>query len=175
LPHRRAVDAAEQSPREASASTSALQGGPASNRIRGVLGSRRLWQVTTALAAGLLGALVALAGPGSIQTIQHAYTNAASSAARAPHWAQPCFHEGLPFEHPRLDFCARVSGRVVYSDVDPASHEAHLLVLASFHMIVVELPARAQIPGWAAHITAVGPLLRARNGQREVQALWVRG
>jgi hypothetical protein len=78
-------------------------------------------------------------------------------------------------EHPQLAFCARVSGRVVYSHVDSRSREAHLLVLADFHVIMVELPARAGDPGAGAHITAVGPLLRARNGQREVKALWVRG
>jgi hypothetical protein len=137
--------------------------------------ARRFWQVTTALAAVLLCALVALAGPGSIQTLQRAGTNAASSSARAPGWAQPCFRESLPSEHPQLAFCARVGGRVVNSDVDAESGEAHLLVLANFHMIIVELPPRVRVPGWGAHITAVGPLLRARDGQREVQALWVRG
>ena len=123
----------------------------------------------------LLCALVALAGPGSIETLQRASPDAASPSNPSRHWAKPCFRNSLPTEHPQLAFCARVSGRVVYSHVNSGSGEVHLLVLANFHMIIVELPAPARTPGWGAHITAVGPLLRARNGQREVKALWVRG
>jgi hypothetical protein len=163
--------AAEQSLLEAPASTGALTR-PAPKRARPLFGNGRLWQITTALAAVLLCALVALAGPGSIQTLQR---DAASPSDPSRHWAQPCFRESSRPEHPRLAFCARVSGRVVYSHVNSGSGEAHLLVLANFHMIVVELHAPARAPGWGAHITAVGPLLRAGFGQREVQALWVGG
>jgi hypothetical protein len=61
---------------------------------------------------------------------------------------------------------------VIYSDA--ASGETHLLVVGGFHIVIVELPDAARRLGWGSHIIAVGPLLRARNGQRELQAISIR-
>jgi hypothetical protein len=84
---------------------------------------------------------------------------------------RPCFGFSPKLDHAELAFCARVDGRVVYSQLE--SGETHVLVIGDFHIVLVELPAGIRRPGWGLRIAAVGPLLRARNGQRELQAIRV--
>jgi hypothetical protein len=47
-------------------------------------------------------------------------------------------------------------------------------VVAGFHLTIVRTSYREDHPGVGSTLTAVGPLVRARNGQREVQAFTVR-
>ena len=56
----------------------------------------------------------------------------------------------------------------------PAHGEIHVAVVGGFHLTIVRLPdwARAR-HRWARGVIAVGPMLRARDGQREVQAFKV--
>jgi hypothetical protein len=69
-----------------------------------------------------------------------------------------------------LAFCARVDGRVLSSTHGPGAEETHIAVLSDFHIVVVRLPDWEATPKRGANIVAIGPLFRARDGQREVQA-----
>ena len=51
----------------------------------------------------------------------------------------------------------------------PAPGEAHVAVLADFHLVIVRLPDGSR-PRRGTRVIAIGPLFRARDGQREVQA-----
>jgi hypothetical protein len=43
-------------------------------------------------------------------------------------------------------------------------------VISDFHLVIVRLPNWEATPKRGARIVAIGPLLRARDGQHEVQA-----
>ena len=45
-------------------------------------------------------------------------------------------------------------------------------MISDFHIVLVRLPDWEATPTMGANIVAVGPLFRARDGQREVQAFW---
>ena len=91
----------------------------------------------------------------------------------APAWAGWCT-KGRPREdRKRLAYCARIEGRVIDSTHGPGPRETHVAVVGDFHIVLVRLPEGAPTPSWGAHIVAIGPLFRARDGQREVQAFWL--
>jgi hypothetical protein len=139
----------------------------AGQRIRIALDRPRLWRLTTALAALLFCALLVLAGQGSVDVIQR---SEAVSHSGTP-WTQWCKAGDVRVDRVRIAFCARVVGIVLYSTRGPASGEAHVAVLGGFHVTVVKLPSHTTIPAIGDRVVAIGPLFRARNGQREVQAL----
>jgi hypothetical protein len=140
--------------------------GPAA-RLTRVLHRPRLWRATAALSAVLLAGLLALAVPGAISVRR--------SAAAAPAWARPCVGRPARADRPRVAFCARVAGRVVAVRHGPNAGETHLALVSRLHLFVVLLPDGARAPGPGSRLTAVGPLVRARNGLREVQAFTVDG
>ncbi len=138
-------------------------------RLARALDRPRLWRVTAAIAALLFVAIVAVAAQGSITVIAQPH------AAREPEWARWCRRGVARTDRRRLAFCARVDGTVVAVKHGPGAHEVHLAVLGDFHLTIVRLPSGSHAPGVGAWVTAIGPLLRARDGQREVQAFrWVR-
>lgn len=142
--------------------------------IHAALDRPRLWRVCAAPAAILLCALLALCAQGSLTVLAHRPA-AGSGGAGAPAWAHWCTHGTVRRDRVRLAFCARVEGRVVSSTVGPAPGEAHVAVIGGFHLTIVRLPEDARRPAWGSSIVAIGPLLRARDGQREIQAFEVRG
>ena len=97
------------------------------------------------------------------------------TAASAPAWARPCVGRSARADRPRVAFCARVAGRVVAIRHGPSPGETHLALVSRLHLFVVLLPDGARPPGTGTLVTAVGPLVRARNGLREVQAFAVSG
>ncbi len=50
-----------------------------------------------------------------------------------------------------------------------------MAVVGGFHLTIVRLPEGSRRPRWGSSIVAIGPLLRARDGQREIQAFEVHG
>lgn len=83
-------------------------------------------------------------------------------------------HAGHPRQdRRRLAFCARVDGRVLAWTHGPGPEESHIAVLSDFHIVIVRMPDGAARPARGAHVVAIGPLFRARDGQREVQAFWL--
>jgi hypothetical protein len=135
-------------------------------RIRIALDRPRFWRVTTALAALLFCLLLAGVGQGSVDVIARQPT---AAPMRAP-WERWCTRGAVRVDRVRIAFCARVEGIIVYSNRGPGPGEAHIAVVGGFHLTVVKLPARAAIPAVGSRVVAIGPLFRARNGQREVQA-----
>jgi hypothetical protein len=96
--------------------------------------------------------------------------SSAHSTANSPTWERWCTR-GIPREDRiRLAFCARVDGRVLGSTVGPGQYEAHLALLSHFHLVLVRIDEPITMPGRGARVIAIGPLFRARDGQREVQA-----
>jgi hypothetical protein len=63
-----------------------------------------------------------------------------------------------------------VEGRVLGSTHGPEPGEAHIALISDFHLMIVRLPEYAAAPARGARVVAIGPLFRARDGQREVQA-----
>jgi hypothetical protein len=137
--------------------------------MRGALDHPRLWRVTAALSALLLAGLVFVCAQGSLTILGHKPA-AGGQGAATPSW-EPWCTRGIPRkERERLAFCARVEGRVLDSTHGPGPGEAHVAVISDFHIVVVRLPKWAATPDRGANIVAVGPLFRARDDQREVQA-----
>jgi hypothetical protein len=137
--------------------------------VRAALDKPRLWRVTAVVAALLLCGLVLVCAQGSLVII--AQRPAESKHAIAlPSWERWCTR-GVPRkERERLAFCARVEGRVLDSTHGPAPDEAHVAVITDFQLVVIRLPDWAATPTRGTNVVAIGPLFRARDGQREVQA-----
>jgi hypothetical protein len=147
--------------------------------VRAALDRPRLWRATAALSAVLLGALLLACAQGSLTVISRrpalrdAPTRGAAAqqgAAAQPSWVSWCTSGEAREDRRRLAFCARVEGRVLAATHGPAPQEAHLAVLSDFHIVIVRLPEGVATPARGTRIVAIGPLFRARDGQREVQA-----
>jgi hypothetical protein len=130
----------------------------------------RLWRVTTALAALLLLGLVALCAQGSLTIIARRPVFGRRGVAAAPRWERWCTRGKPRQDRRRLAFCARVDGRVLASTVGPLPGERHLALISDFQIVIVRLPEYAPRPARGTQVVAIGPLFRARDGQREVQA-----
>jgi hypothetical protein len=140
--------------------------------VRAALDHPRLWRVTSALSALLLCGLVLVCAQGSLTVIAHRPPATGQGAVALPSWEGWCT-SGIPRkERERLAFCARVQGRVIASTHGPNPDEAHIAVIADFHIVLVRLPNWEATPERGTDIVAIGPLFRARDGQREVQAFW---
>lgn len=133
----------------------------------------RLWRVTAALAALLLCGLLLASAQGSLTILTHRPPTVRRGARALPAWTGRCT-QGQPREdRKRLAYCARIEGRVIDSTHGPGPRETHVAVVGGFHIVLVRLPEGAPTPSWGTHIVAIGPLFRARDGQREVQAFWL--
>jgi hypothetical protein len=154
-----------------SRSRSDADGRSAVARIASALERPRLWRVTAALAALLLCGVLAVAAPGSVDLVAH--RPPASAATSTPAWEHWCADGQARLDRERLAYCARVDGRVVYTVRGPAPREVHAAVVGDFHLVIVRLKDGSAAPALGSRFTAVGPLVRARDGQREVQAFKV--
>jgi len=140
-------------------------------RIRTALDHPRLWRVTAGLAAVLLCALIVVAAQGSIQVIAHRAAGGGESGLDT--WQRWCSSGHVRDDRIRLAYCARIDGLVLASTHGPGADETHVAVVGGFHLTIVRLPDGARAPGRGSRLIAVGPLVRARDGQREVQAFRV--
>jgi hypothetical protein len=140
-------------------------------RVRIALDRPRLWRVTAALAALLLCALLVGAAQGSIDVISR--RPATTVPAHGASWQRWCAAGRVREDRRRLAFCARVDGLVVASTHGPKVGEIHVAVVGDFHLTLIRLPDYAPTPSLGTRVVAVGPVLRARDGQREVQAFKV--
>jgi hypothetical protein len=132
--------------------------------LRAVLDRPRLWRVTAVLATLLLCGVLAALGQGSLNVI------AKRPIGRSAAWEPWCTSGQVREDRRQLAFCARVDGLVVASTQGPGPGEIHVAVIGGFHLTIVRLPEDSLTPSLGTRVIAVGPLLRARNGQREVQA-----
>lgn len=133
-------------------------------RLRALLDRPRLWRATAVLSAVLLCALAVAAGQGSIHVLVHKPPTAGAS------WEHWCTTGQVREDRKRLAYCARVDGLVLASTHGPGRQETHVAVIGGFHLTVVRLPTGAPTPSPGTRLVAIGPMLRARDGQREVQA-----
>jgi len=133
-------------------------------RVRALLDRPRLWRVTAAFAALLLCGVVVVLGQGSVQVIGR------RSAVGSVPWGPWCTTGRVREDRHRLAFCARVDGVAVASTHGPGAGEAHVAVIGGFHLTIVRLPFGSATPSAGTRVIAVGPLVRSRDGQREVQA-----
>jgi hypothetical protein len=118
----------------------------------------------------VLAAVVLACAQGSLTVLAERPATDGVGAPAEPAWARWCV-KGAPREdRARLAFCARVEGRVIASTRGPGPGEVHVAVLGDFHLVIVRLPEWARTPPWGSQVVAIGPLFRARDGQREIQA-----
>lgn len=136
--------------------------------IRTGLDRPRVWRATAALAGLLLGVVVIAAAQGSLDVI--ARPPAADDGTRTASWERWCTDGRVRKDRRQLAFCARVDGLVVASSNGPGDGEVHVAVVGDFHLTIVRLPDWAWAPSIGTRVIAIGPMLRARDGQREVQA-----
>jgi hypothetical protein len=126
-----------------------------------------MWPKRLALGVLLLGTVgVAFADQGHVSV-----WNAGS--VDAPAWTGPCSRDSPRPDRTLLAGCSRVRGRVLvvrHKAVGQGRVETHVAVLAHFDLILVKLELGTLSPRTGEMITAVGPLVRARIGLREVQA-----
>lgn len=151
----------------------------AAKAVCAALDRPRLWRVSAALSALLLGALLLACAQGSLTVIAARPAVAqpvagAPATVALPSWEHWCTHGEPREDRRRLAFCARVEGRVLDATYGPAPGEAHVAVLGDFQLVIVRLPDWVATPARGTRVTAIGPLFRARDGQREVQAFWFR-
>jgi hypothetical protein len=118
----------------------------------------------------LLVAVVLAGAPGSLTVLAQRPATDGTGALAEPSWVRWCTRDKPREDRVRLAFCARVEGRVIGSTHGPAAGEAHVAVLGDFHVVIVRLPEWADAPSWGSQVVAIGPLFRARDGQREIQA-----
>jgi hypothetical protein len=140
-------------------------------RARIAVDRPRLWRVTAILAALLLCGLLAGAAQGTIDVIARRPAGVSSSGGAS--WERWCTAGQVREDRRRLAFCARVDGLVLTSTHGPGPTETHVAVVGGFHLTIVRLPDGTPTPPLGTRLVAVGPLVRARNGQREVQAFRV--
>jgi hypothetical protein len=140
-------------------------------RIRRALHRPRLWRATAALSALLFGGLLVAAAQGSISVI--ARRPPAPGGSAAPPWERSCASGQVRQDRRRLAYCARADGLVLTSTHGPGLREVHVAIICDFHLVIVRLPDGSATPSFGARLVVVGPLLRARNGQRELQAFEV--
>jgi hypothetical protein len=140
-------------------------------RIRIALDRPQLWRVTAGLAAILLCGLAVGAAQGSIEVI--AQRPAAEASTGTSSWERWCTAGAARQDRRRLAFCARVDGLALDSTHGPNPGEVHVAVIGGFHLTIVRLPLGSRAPSLGTRVVAVGPLVRARNGQRELQAFEV--
>jgi hypothetical protein len=112
-------------------------------------------------------AAIALAGAVALQGSVRIDPGGAPHAA----WSRLCDGRAARPDRVLLARCARVHGRVLWVRRRP--REVHLALIARLHVFVVKLAPGMPSPGVGAALTATGPLVRARNGFREVQAFAV--
>lgn len=124
------------------------------------------------MAALILGGALLAAAQGSVEVIAQ-QPSAAEPATAQPTWLRWCTRGTVRLDRVRLAFCARVDGHVLASTHGPGPAEAHVAVLSDFHLFVVRLRDGARVPSFGTRIAAIGPLVRARDGQREIQAFAV--
>ena len=140
-------------------------------RIRLALHRPRLWRVTAILAGLLFCILLVGAAQGSVEVISRHPVGA--SNPRGPSWERWCGAGVVREDRLRLAYCARVDGIVLASTRGPSPVEHHVAVIGGFHLTIVRLPDGRPAPAVGTRLVAVGPLVRARDGQREVQAFRV--
>jgi len=91
-----------------------------------------------------------------------------------PGWSEPCFVHEPRHDRPLLAPCARATGFVTYvrRKRAHAAPEVHFALIGRFGALIVKLdnPLRLQTPGIGSRVTVVGPLVRAQNGMREIEA-----
>ena len=140
--------------------------------VRAALDHPRVWRVTAALAAVLLCGLIAGAAQGSIDVI--------TTPSRRPAPAEAGRHGSggaAPAGRARTASAWRTAPgstvSVLASSHGPGPLEIHVAVVGGFHLTIVRMPDGSRTPSLGSRLIAVGPLVRARNGQREVQAFRV--
>ena len=140
-------------------------------RIRIALNRPRLWRVTAAVSALLLCGVLVVVAQGSLDILAHRPPRAA--VATGPAWERFCSQGEVRRDRQRLAYCARIEGLVVATTHGPAREEVHVAVVGDFHFVVIRLKDGSRTPSLGSRFAAVGPLLRARDGQRELQAFKV--
>jgi hypothetical protein len=136
--------------------------------------ARTILKMTALMAALLLAVAVVVASRGSIETVGD--DPSAVVLRSPPAWAKPCQDREPRDDRELLESCAQVAGRVVAvrAEVRPTGPpEVHLAMIADFHLFVVKLEPGQRRPSLGSAVIAVGPLVRASNGLREVDAVRV--
>ena len=139
---------------------------------RAALDRRRLYRAVAALAALLLCGAALGCAQGSLMIIFHKPAAGGRRVAALPSWVYWCTRGKPRQDRKRLAFCARVEGRAIYSTHGPGRLESHVALLGYYRVVLVRLPEGAKTPADGQRVVAIGPLFRARDGLREVQAFW---
>jgi len=91
-----------------------------------------------------------------------------------PPWSEPCFSHAPRHDRALLARCARATGFVTYVRRRGAhtAPEVHFALVGRFGALIVKLdnPLHLETPGIGSRVTVIGPLVRAQNGMREIEA-----
>jgi hypothetical protein len=92
----------------------------------------------------------------------------------APAWSAPCFLHQPRHDRALLARCARATGVVAHvrSEGDTHAREVHFALVGRFGALIIKLgdPATLRKPRVGSRVTVVGPLVRASNDMREIEA-----
>lgn len=144
--------------------------------------SGRVWRRRPRLVVALavcaaVGATFAVLIGGLTSLETYSRSHVGSDAAR-PAWSAPCYRHRPRPDRQLLARCARATGVVAHVRTKGSgeSEEVHFALLGRFGALIVKLgdPRLLETPSVGSRITAVGPLVRASNEMREIQAWSVR-
>lgn len=133
---------------------------------------RRRWLFAAVPFAILCSGGLFVATQGAVDTFGSRYSAGSGRPASAPDWTTPCWRRPPRSDRQLLERCARVKGRVVWVQSD-GPNDVHLAVVASWRIVTVRVPRRADPPGALDGVTAIGPLVRDRTGLEEVDAVMI--
>lgn len=96
-----------------------------------------------------------------------------------PKWSRPCWRRDRRYDVKYTRECARVDGRVLYTQRrDPdGDGDGHLVVAAGTHVVIVKLRAefrRQPLPGLGRRVRAVGVVTRGSSGRLEIDTTRLR-
>ena len=133
--------------------------------------TRRRLLLVLGIAAGVAAVLATLA---TAFTGLDTYSGRGTHRRAVPAWSTPCLDHEPRHDRELLARCARATGVVSYlrrKGSSPA-REVHFALVGSFGALIVKLgdPTLLRTPALGSRITVVGPLVRASNGMREIEA-----
>ena len=130
---------------------------------------RRRWRIALLTLVALVATLAVVTA-----TATRLQTSSSLSVEGDSAWTAPCRSHEPRHDRVLLARCARATGVVAHvrREGHSTSQEVHFALLGRFGALIVKIgdPPAFEAPHFGSRVTVVGPLVRAQNGMREIEA-----